>query len=180
MTLDPLLDGTLRGSLALLFAWSASHKWRDLPRFAAVVREYEVLPVGLERPAALVLGAFEVVIAIALLVPAAHGSSSVAAAALLAIYTAGIILNLARGRRDLDCGCFGPAQRQPLSEWLVLRNVLLLLAALVVGLPAGARSLSALDAFAGIAGCTTLAMLWTSANQLVSQWPRMQAVRRSP
>jgi uncharacterized membrane protein YphA (DoxX/SURF4 family) len=179
VTLDPLVDGALRVSLALLFVWSASHKWRDLPRFAAVVREYELLPAGLERAAAVVLGAVEILIAIALLVPAAHGASSVAAAVLLIVYTAAIGLNLVRGRRDLDCGCFGPARRQPFSEWLVLRNVLLLAAALVVGLPTEARSLSALDAFAGIAACTTLAMLWTSANQLVSQWPRMQALRRS-
>jgi len=38
---------------------------------------------------------------------------------LLALYTLAVVVNLARGRREIDCGCFGPAARQPLSAALV-------------------------------------------------------------
>src|SRR5262249_14927936 len=47
------------------------------------------------------------------------------AAALLGLYAAAIAVNLARGRRHLDCGCTGPALRRPISGWLVLRNLVL-------------------------------------------------------
>ena len=50
---------------------------------------------------------------------------------LLSLYTAAIVLNLARGRRDIDCGCGGPGSRQTLHEWLVWRNLAYLTLALL-------------------------------------------------
>jgi len=38
-------------------------------------------------------------------------------------YGAGIAINLARGRRDLDCGCAGPNDRRPIAAWMIWRNV---------------------------------------------------------
>ena len=40
--------------------------------------------------------------------------AAAAAALLLALYAGAIGVNLARGRRDIDCGCGGPASRQPI------------------------------------------------------------------
>jgi len=54
--------------------------------------------------------------------------------ALLLAYAVAIAINLARGRRDLDCGCAGPNDRRPISAWMVWRNVgmaILLAAALL-------------------------------------------------
>ena len=43
--------------------------------------------------------------------------------ALLLTYAIAIAINLARGRRDLDCGCAGPNERRPIAAWMVWRNV---------------------------------------------------------
>ncbi len=176
--IDPLIDLTLRGLLSALFAWSAIHKLRDLPAFSQVVRGYEVLPVAGAPLAAGVFPVVELMVAGGLLAPVMHFASSVAAAALLLVYSVAIGANLARGRRDVDCGCFGPARRQPLSEWLLVRNGVLCAGAAVVGLPVGSRSLTSVDVVSAVAACASLTMLWMSANQLVSQWPRMHALRR--
>ena len=35
-------------------------------------------------------------------------------------------INLIKGRRTIDCGCGGTNQKQNISEWLLLRNGILL------------------------------------------------------
>ena len=62
-----------------------------------------------------------------------------ASAALFAAYTGAIAINLQRGRIHIDCGC-GMARLagrdQQLSWGLVVRNTLLMAAALVATMPA--------------------------------------------
>ena len=130
--------------------------------------------------AAVVIGGVEVSIAAALLVPGTWQGAGLLAATVLSGYTAAIAINLYRGRRDVDCGCFGPAGRtQTLSEWLIVRNVASIGVAFVAAAPVGVRSLGSLDAFVGVAACGGAGLLWIGANQLMAQWPRMQLLRRS-
>lgn len=178
MTIDPTLALAARLLLAGLFAASAAHKLRDLSAFAASVRTYELLPDALVTPVAGTLSIVEVLVCGALLLPGARVLSSVGAVALLGVYTIAVVVNLVRGRRDIDCGCFGPAHRQSLSEWLVVRNVLLIVVAGLAGQPVADRPWGWMDSFSVAAACLAIGLLWTAANQLVSQWPRMQALRR--
>lgn len=177
VTMDPLLDVTLRAALAAMLVWAAVHKLRDLRAFVSVIRGYEILPAGAARWFAPGFAALELLLAVALLWSPAQRIAGFALAALLASYTAAIHVNLRRGRR-VDCGCFGPARRQPLSEWLLLRNALLVGAAVVAGLPAGDRPLGAFDVFLAGVAVTTLALLWIATNQLLAQWPALAALRR--
>jgi len=179
MTMDPLIDLTLRVALAAVLVWAAAHKLRDLPAFAVVVEAYQILPRGLGRWLAPALATVELTLAALLLWPPARVVASSATSVLFVTYSLAIRINLRRGRRDVDCGCFGPARRRPLSEWLLLRNTFLVAAALVVGLPVEPRSLGPLDAFAGLAAVAALAMLWTAADQLLAQWPGLRALRRA-
>ena len=55
--------------------------------------------------------------------------TAIASMTLLAIYTGAIASNLARGRREIDCGCFASSARVPLSPWLIARNLILIAAA---------------------------------------------------
>src|SRR5262245_1519036 len=130
---DPVVLATLRAGLALLFAAAAVHKLRDRAAFGAVLAEYRVVPRALLHISVWAVPAFESAVALALLRPGPLGP--VAAALLLALYAGAIALNLARGRRWLDCGCLGPALRQPISGALVARNALLAAAALACLLP---------------------------------------------
>lgn len=173
--LDPALGAALRAGLALLLGTAALHKGRDPAAFRAALAAYGVLPAAaVPAGAALVLAA-EAAAAVALLAgvlgaggPALLAAGPLLAALLLGLYGAAIGWNLTRGRRELDCGCLGPAARQPLSGWLVGRNALLVAAALACLLPLAARTLVWLDAVS-VVGATALAVLvWTGAHQALA------------
>ena len=168
--MDPLLDWVLRAGLASLFAVAAIHKARDRDAFARTLRDYRLLPELL---------CCEALLAGLLLAQGNRLEASLAASGVLAVYTAAIGINLARGRREIDCGCLGPGHRQPLSGWLLARNGLLLFAALLVALPLSQRVLGSVDAISFPFGLGVLFLLFASANQLVAQATRIQALRRT-
>ncbi|KUR70768.1 methylamine utilization protein MauE [Novosphingobium fuchskuhlense] len=121
------LAGTMGVGLVFLQAALAKLRHRDL--LAGVISNYRLLPSAMVAPAAVLLAPAELVIAIGLLL----GGQALAAAAsilLLAVFAAAMGINIARGRREIDCGCGRSQLRQPLSWLLVARN--LLLAALLV------------------------------------------------
>lgn len=100
-----ILDLLARWGLAVVFLWAGIPKLLDPHAFAQVIGAYGLLPDPLVLPAAVLLPAAEIVIAIGLLVNRAHCLQ--AAAVLLVLFVGvlsyGIFLGL-----DIDCGCFGP------------------------------------------------------------------------
>jgi hypothetical protein len=167
---DPALENVLRFGLWLLLASGAAEKLRDLPRFRAAVAGYALLPERVIGAAATAFALGEAALAAALLAPAAAGVRAIAAfaaAILFAVYGAAIAINLARGRRAIDCGCGGPA-RVPLSGWLVARNALLVAAALACAGGGAARPLAAVDAITIGGGVAVLALLWIAAHGLLA------------
>lgn len=174
LSLDPALGLALRGGLALLLGSAAWHKLRDLGAFRAALAGYRLLPEPLIGVAAVLLVAAELATAGALLVSSSGGF---AAAALLALYSLAIAVNLARGRREIDCGCFGPAARQPLSTALVVRNAALVALALACALPAAPRALVWIDALTVAAAIGFGALVHGSVNALLANTPRLRALR---
>lgn len=111
--------------LAAMFFAAGLSKLRALETFEGVVHNYRLLPEPLVRPVAYFLPPMEVAVAIALLVPASRDYGAWATVGLLAIFTVAVAVNLWRGRREIDCGCFSSDLKQRLSWWLVLRNFVL-------------------------------------------------------
>src|SRR5437773_10180306 len=143
--MDPVIAATLRPALALLFLVAAGHKLRDLGRFRATLAEYRLVPAGLvPLAAALVVGA-EAAAAGALLVPGARAAGLLSAASLLVVYGAAVAINLARGRRDIDCGHAGPALRRPISGALMGPNAALAPLARAALVPVHPRALLCVD-----------------------------------
>lgn len=169
MRLDPVLDLALRAGLALLFASGALAKLRDLRGFADAVAGYRLLPAALAAPAAAAFVAAELALAAALFVPALRVSASLGVAGVLLLYGFAIAVNLARGRRDIDCGCGGLSGRQTLSEALVLRNALLASAALASALPVAPRALGWLDALTVFGAVASASLLYAAANGLLAR-----------
>ena len=180
MTLDPLVGIALRAALALLLAAAALHKLRDRAGFRETLRDYRLLPEPAVAPVALAVPAVESALALALLGPATARIAALATLALLATYSAAIAINLARGHTHIDCGCFGPAGRQTLSGWLLVRNAVVLAGAAAAALPSGLRPLVWLDAFTLAAAVLGLVLLWLAAGQLAAEWPELRRLRRSP
>ncbi|WP_432492618.1 MauE/DoxX family redox-associated membrane protein [Kineococcus auxinigenes] len=75
--------------------------------FSRVVRGFRILPEPLARPTARVVPVAEVLAGGALVVGVATPAAAAVAVVLFAAFTTGLVVNLARGRRDIDCGCFG-------------------------------------------------------------------------
>lgn len=174
--IDPAIHALLRGALAALLASAAWHKLRDLPAFRATIGEYRLLPGALGELAAPALVVAEAFAAALLLSPWARPWGFAAAAALLALYSAAIAVNLARGRRDIDCGCFGPALRAGLSGGLLARNAIVLAAAGAGLAPVAARPLGLLDAATIAASLAFLGLAHAAALRLLAGWGRAETL----
>jgi hypothetical protein len=166
--IDPAIGALLAGAFALLFGSAALHKLLDPAAFAAVLRAYRVVPPLLTRLAVLV-PLLELAVAVGLLAGAGRAAASAAGAALLISYAAALAVNLARGRRDLSCGCGGPNDRRPIAAWMVWRN--LALAALVglTELPWSVRPMHSADALTIGAGTAVAALLYMSFDTLLGR-----------
>lgn len=172
--IDPVVTLVARVGLVLLFGSAAFHKLRDRLEFTGVLAGYRVLPAGIVPTAAVAVAAAELVIAAALAAGSMVGPAG--AVVLLAIYSLAIGINLARGRRTIDCGCGALGARQPIGEWLLVRNALLVGAALtLVAAPVATRPLSWVD-LVSVAGAVAVAVLvWTAAHGLAAAAHRVEA-----
>jgi hypothetical protein len=177
MTLDPAIGWTVVLVLAGVFGAAALAKLRALDAFVGVVHNYRLVPEPLERPIAYGLPLIELAIAVGVLVPAVRAPAALAAAILLTLFAGAMAINLGRGRREIDCGCFATVLRQRLSWPLVVRNLLLATLALLVVPGAGVRSLGWLD-FVTIGGAATaLVLVYAAASRLFGTGPRTHPVR---
>jgi hypothetical protein len=83
----------------------------------------------------------EAAVALGLLVGATRPLAGAAAALLLGVFGMALAVNLARGRTSIDCGCFRSDLRQALSPALLVRNAVLMAAALCLVPVAGGAAL---------------------------------------
>lgn len=160
--IDPVLATVLRLGVATLLLLAAWHKLRDVRAFRAAIAGYALVP-GRAVPvvAMLVVGA-EIVLGISLLLPRLGAAAAVGSAALLALYTTAIAVNLSRGRTRIDCGCAGPSGALPLSRALVARNGVLIILSVGAAWPTSARALQVTDLFTVCVATLTFACLYVA------------------
>lgn len=166
--LDPVLGHAVAGAIALVLAVGAWPKLADLDNFAFAVERYRLLPPSAARTVGFVLPLAEALAATLLVVPATRLAGAWLAAALVALVTGAVVVNLLRGRTDIDCGCGGPGHRQTLSWRLVARNAALLAACAIAVAPVAARPLVWLDAFTATFGAAALWFVYAAADELLS------------
>ncbi len=167
----------IRVLVALIFLTAAVGKFRHRPVFQGVVANYRLLPESAVPAFALLLPPVEAAVAAALLFTPSSWPA-VSAAALLILFSAAMAINIRRGRRHIDCGCFQSALKQTLSWILVARNTgLVLLLAVPAVVPEGV--LSELGAAEALLTGTVLFVLLQSMNILwsvVPAWRQRRAV----
>jgi hypothetical protein len=171
--MDPALHLVLRLGGALLLLGTAFAKLGDLTAFRDAVAEYALLPSRLAGVAASLLLAAEAAAGLVLLAPGPAGA--LGAAALLVLYAAAVAVNLARGRRHIECGCGGPGGRRPLHGALVARNLAVAGLLAATAPPPGPRSLLALDVLTVSAGVAVLALLYAAADVAIANQARLSA-----
>ncbi len=161
---DPVFSLIARFAIALVFAGALRHKLRDLLRFEGIVADYRLAP---ERGSFLIargLVVLEGVIVAGLLVPAAARAAAAAAGVVLSAYGIAIGVNLARGRREIECGCGGHGER--LRPRLLVRNAALVGVCAVAATSPADRVLAPLDFLTIGIAVGSLVLLWQAASGL--------------
>lgn len=173
--MDPVVAFVFRGLLALVLLVAAVHKVREPRRFAAVVDAYRVVPRRAARVAAALVPAIEITAALLLLAGTPAGAT--AAVALFGAYGIAIGVNLARGRRDLDCGCSGPGARQPIAPWMLARNAVLIACAAALLGPQRPRAWTMTDGVTATAATLALFALYAAVERLGANHPALARLR---
>lgn len=115
-----LAAGLVASALVLLVAGLA--KVRDRRTFGHQIAAYDIVPAAASVVLGQILPFIEVAAAAALVfVPRLGGP---AAALLFATFALAVGINLARGRSELVCACFGAGGRHRISIWHVAGNTL--------------------------------------------------------
>jgi hypothetical protein len=165
--LDPVI--ILLASLcgALLFGWSAAHKWRAPGEFIATVSDYRLLPAALAPGVAIALAVIESALCVAQFWDVTRSAAALTAAALLLLYAIAMSVNLARGRRHLDCGC--GLVRRSIGGGLVVRNALLAMFLVLPAFQTTGRALTAADYATIVAALIVCGLLYAAAELLLGR-----------
>jgi len=175
---DPFYWQVVRWLIASVFTVACVHKLNSIAAFENVVRDYALLPAGMAPLVSRLIIVLEAAVVAGLVSGLWIPAAAALAVMLIAVYGSGIAINLARGRRDIDCGCFGPAGsaegRHALSGWLLLRNLSLIAMTALLFVPVAERALTWLD-LCTIAAATAAGLAaWSAADQLMANAPRLQ------
>jgi len=174
--LDPILTHLAAAAIAIVFLVAAGQKLADREAFALALEQYRLLPEAFVPALAWILPLAELAAALLLLPLASRSWGSGLAAALLALVTLAVAINLLRGRSHIDCGCGGQGG-QHLAWGLVLRNFFLIGLALLADAGSTGRELVWLDSLTVAGGAIGLYGLYAAVNQLLANTPRLAKLR---
>jgi uncharacterized membrane protein len=154
--IDPVVHYLLVCLLALVFVQGGAAKLTARDEFQGVVSSYRLLPSAMVPAFAALLPLAELAVGVGVVLPATRHFGAALAFALLMMFALAMAINLARGRTEIDCGCFKSGFRQTISGWLVGRNLLLAAGAALLWLPAGGRATGGFDVFLVVAASLML------------------------
>jgi Methylamine utilisation protein MauE len=188
IALDPSLPLASRVLGCLVLGWGAILKLRHRQEFVGVVANYRLAPESFSTAVAWSVILMESLTCLCLSTLGDRVIGPAGALALLAVFTMAMGINLARGRDEIDCGCFQSLLRQRLSPALLGRNLLLMLALLPA--LAGSIAYQAVDVSApwtqlqildGLAGGVVAFVLYQAIGHILAlrtsaPWPRRESI----
>jgi hypothetical protein len=168
---DPMILAFSQAILMLVFLAGAWSKLRARETFEGVVYNYRLLPEFAVRPASYLLPLAELAVGLGVVYTPTRPYAAVGAVLLLAVFNIAIGINLARGRREIDCGCFSSVLKQRLSGGLIVRNTALMGLAvwLAWGAPQTLSGMGWLDWLVGLAAAVVVAFIYMTASLLAAQ-----------
>ncbi len=131
-----LLAAQLAAFLAVLLLASAAHKGMRFARTRKAAQEFAGVPRAASAAVAIAAALGELLAAAALLAPAYRLVGASLAALIWGAYLALILRAIGQGRREADCGCSFALATHPLGAFEVVRNVVLVVFAVLVGVSA--------------------------------------------
>jgi len=169
----PDLIGTgLALFLAWLFAQAAIHKFRAPEVYRQLVAVYlDTAAVG--RSTVWMIASVELALALMLLLPISRYAGLAGSALMLLAYSGLMALQLLRGRKDIQCGCAGPASTATITPSLVVRNLVCCLLALAAMAPAVVVSPGLIGAgMSGFIAAFSI-LIYLSSEQMISNAQQM-------
>lgn len=112
---------------AYIFLFSAISKIKDYENHIEVVKSYKILPDTFAKYLVNLFLLIELLASLMIILRLFMNYSVIALSILTVIYSVAIIINLARGRKDLSCGCGGVLGDHVISYKLVIRNLIILI-----------------------------------------------------
>ena len=103
--LDPLVSTIIAVNCALMLLLASAHKLAEFGQFREILADYRLLPSVSLTPVAVLVPVVEMVLGLAWLFQDNKLLPALATAALMALYGAGIAINIFRGRVHISCGC---------------------------------------------------------------------------
>jgi putative oxidoreductase len=118
-----LLALAARLYLGAVFVLACWHKVVEPGAFAIDIATYQILPLALVNPMAIVLPWVELVAGVLLIVGFRTRAAALLVAGMMAVFTAAIAIAVSKGI-DMSCGCFASqgAAEDPISWWTILRD----------------------------------------------------------
>ena len=159
----------------LMTAGTSKLKPENKRFYENLLSEYGVSQRSLTKGVVLLLGAMEVLLALAIFLPFSRYYAAFAVGLLLSFYLVVMAVKLYEGKVDMDCGCAGPGAEMKISPILLWRNALLVLATLVCLVPSVGQIqplwfISSMLALFGI-------MLYSSIEKLIANKQIIHAMR---
>jgi uncharacterized membrane protein YphA (DoxX/SURF4 family) len=112
-----VLYHVLRVGLGVIFIWASWGKIADPAAFARVVQNYQILPLPLVNPTAVILPWVEAVCGVCLISGVLARGSALLLNGLMVVFTLALGWNALRGI-DTDCGCFSVAVQADKGHYL--------------------------------------------------------------
>ena len=155
---------------AVIFGQAGFSKLRNPRDYRDIMATYLNCPIAPWM--VLSVGAFELVLGLAVMIPATRVWAALGCGALLLAYALFMWRQTRLGRRDLRCGCSGPAAETRVSSELVVRNVVVAVPVLSLALAAPLQASWAL-AVMGMAWGLGLLLLYVATDQIIANRQRM-------
>ena len=130
--LDPRALLFLQVLLGIVFVAAGIAKLEERYALLRLLRDTLRLPHAFAKITSRTLPWLELVLGVTLLLGVAARAATMAAFALLLVFTLGLTMARLRGHRELDCGCFGRSSQSDTTTVLIARNLLFLSPAVVL------------------------------------------------
>ena len=148
--------------------------------YTDVIQSYAIAPGSLTPLLPRLIGSFESLIALLILLPMFSRVGLFAAAGLLALYLLVFAKLLMQGRADINCGCAGPGAEVKISSTLLLRNGILIALCLF---SANTVAVTAAEFITGwfliLPLAAVLGLIYLSCDQLIVNQQKIEMLRNT-
>ncbi len=142
----PWLHRVLGVVLGAIFLYAAHAKLLDPRPLVTIIWNYRILPPGPVNPMAIYMPWMELLVGVALVTGFKRRGAAVWATVMLLVFSLALLVNALRGI-NVACGCFSTSAEDVHNAWLlVLRDLPMLLAALVMSAFPPARRMPSVGA----------------------------------